>query len=140
MTAPQQWGPPPAGPAWGQPQYPQQQAYAPQGYPQQAYSNPLVSGLLAFFLGSLGAQYFYEGRTVAGVVSLLFSWSGIPSIIGFFGAIGRFGRARRELSGADHTAATVMLAFCWLSLLSVVAFAALGFLGLFAFASVASMR
>lgn len=70
--------------------------------------NPLVAGMLAAFLGTFGAQYFYEGRLAAAILSLVFCWTGIPLFVGLFGSFGRFARARRELRGADATAATAL--------------------------------
>lgn len=49
--------------------------------------NRAVAIVLAFFLGSFGIHKFYLGRNVAGVLSLLFFWTGIPwivSVIDFF--------------------------------------------------------
>ena len=39
--------------------------------------------LLAFFLGGFGAHKFYLGKTVAGILYLVFCWTIIPSIIAF---------------------------------------------------------
>jgi TM2 domain-containing membrane protein YozV len=36
--------------------------------------------LLALFLGGLGAHHFYLGRTLAGVLSVIFFWTFIPAI------------------------------------------------------------
>ncbi len=48
-----------------------------------SYEKDEVAGvLLALFLGSFGAHQFYLGRTGAGIVYLLFSWTGIPAILG----------------------------------------------------------
>ena len=43
-----------------------------------------VAALLAIFLGSLGIQYFYLGKSTAGIISLIVSLCtcGIPSIYG----------------------------------------------------------
>lgn len=46
--------------------------------------NKIVYALLAFFLGTFGAQEFYAGNTRAGVLSLLFCWTGIPTIYGIY--------------------------------------------------------
>lgn len=40
-----------------------------------------VACLLALFLGWMGAHKFYMGNTKAGILYLLFSWTGIPMII-----------------------------------------------------------
>lgn len=42
-----------------------------------------AAGLWCVFLGQFGAHWFYLGRTVAGVLSLLFFWTAIPGIIAF---------------------------------------------------------
>lgn len=41
-----------------------------------------VALLLAFFLGWCGVHHFYLGNTLAGIMSVLFFWTGIPSLIG----------------------------------------------------------
>ena len=43
--------------------------------------------LLAFFLGSIGIHHFYAGKTAAGVMSILFCWTGIPGFIAFINFI-----------------------------------------------------
>lgn len=43
----------------------------------------LVGALLALFLGGLGIHKFYNGRTVQGIIYLLFCWTFIPAIVGF---------------------------------------------------------
>lgn len=43
--------------------------------------NKLTSGLLALFLGGIGVHKFYLGQTTAGVLYLLFFWTGIPAIL-----------------------------------------------------------
>lgn len=35
--------------------------------------------LLAFFVGGIGAHHFYNGKTVRGLLYLLFVWTMIPS-------------------------------------------------------------
>jgi TM2 domain-containing membrane protein YozV len=47
----------------------------------------VVAGLLAILLGGLGIHKFYLGKLGQGVLYLLFSWTGIPSIIGFIEGI-----------------------------------------------------
>ena len=44
--------------------------------------------LLALFLGGIGAHDFYVGKPVAGVIKLVFCWTGIPTIISLFNIIG----------------------------------------------------
>jgi hypothetical protein len=43
----------------------------------------LITFLLCFFLGGFGAHEFYVGKTGAGILMLVFCWTGIPSIIAF---------------------------------------------------------
>lgn len=40
--------------------------------------------ILAFFLGGLGIHKFYLGKTVQGIMYMLFCWTLIPSILAFF--------------------------------------------------------
>jgi TM2 domain-containing membrane protein YozV len=42
-----------------------------------------VAAILAFFFGWMGGHKFYLGQPGAGLVYLLFSWTFIPSILGF---------------------------------------------------------
>ena len=42
-----------------------------------------AAGLWCVFLGGFGAHWFYLHRTVAGILSLIFFWTGIPGIIAF---------------------------------------------------------
>lgn len=39
--------------------------------------------IMAFILGGVGLHKFYLGRITAGIFYLLFSWTGIPVILGF---------------------------------------------------------
>jgi len=43
--------------------------------------NKWVSVLLAFFVGGFGGHKFYLGNTGAGVVYLMFCWTGIPLLV-----------------------------------------------------------
>lgn len=43
----------------------------------------LTAGALGIFFGSFGAHKFYLGKTLWGVLYLLFCWTGIPFIVGF---------------------------------------------------------
>ena len=49
--------------------------------------NKVVAGLLGILLGGFGAHKFYLGRWGMGLVYILFSWTYIPSIIGFIEGI-----------------------------------------------------
>jgi TM2 domain-containing membrane protein YozV len=49
--------------------------------------NKTVAGLLALFLGGLGMHKFYLGQGVQGVLYLIFCWTFIPAILGFFEGI-----------------------------------------------------
>ena len=46
-----------------------------------------VAGLLAILLGTFGIHCFYLGRIARGIFSIIFAWTGIPAIIGFFEGI-----------------------------------------------------
>lgn len=76
--------PPP--PPYGQAVPPQYGHMQPPPYQPVYYNrkNKVVAGLLAIFLGGFGIHKFYLGRIGWGVVYLLFCWTYIPSIIGFF--------------------------------------------------------
>ena len=52
--------------------------------------NKTTAGLLAIFLGGIGMHKFYLGRTSAGILRLLFSWTFIPALIGIFDGIHLF--------------------------------------------------
>ncbi|HUO34494.1 MAG TPA: zinc-ribbon domain and TM2 domain-containing protein [Candidatus Acidoferrum sp.] len=49
--------------------------------------NRIAAALFAIFLGDFGIHKFYLGRVGAGVVYLIFFWTGIPAIIGFIEGI-----------------------------------------------------
>lgn len=85
-----------------QPQQNQNGAYGYQQQPQVVVvnqQNTAVAGntktpvkkvpyiLLAILLGTLGAQFFYSGKTGAGVASVIFCWTIIPAIIGIIQGI-----------------------------------------------------
>jgi hypothetical protein len=42
----------------------------------------VTAGVLALVVGFIGVQHFYMGRIGAGIVSVIFFWTGIPFIIG----------------------------------------------------------
>lgn len=45
--------------------------------------NRYVAAILAFLLGGIGIQWFYLGRTMYGILSVLFCWTGVPAVISF---------------------------------------------------------
>lgn len=47
----------------------------------------VTAGVLAILLGGIGAHKFYLGNIGIGLVYLLFSWTGIPMIIGLIEGI-----------------------------------------------------
>ncbi len=49
--------------------------------------NRVNYALFALLLGSIGAQYFYIHKPVAGILCIFFSWTTIPGIIGFIQGI-----------------------------------------------------
>ncbi|MCH5220108.1 MAG: NINE protein [Muribaculaceae bacterium] len=50
---------------------------------QTGKRDKIVALLLTFFLGGFGAQYFYYGEYVKGVLCLIFCWTFIPAIWAF---------------------------------------------------------
>ena len=42
-----------------------------------------IAALLAFVGGIIGAQYFYMGRRVLGVICVILCWTGYPALLGF---------------------------------------------------------
>ncbi|MDF0726298.1 NINE protein [Cytobacillus sp. S13-E01] len=49
--------------------------------------NRVAAGVLGILLGGLGIHKFYLGKIWMGILYLLFSWTGIPSIIGLIEGI-----------------------------------------------------
>ncbi len=47
----------------------------------------LTAVLLALFFGWFGVHWFYLNRTLYGVLSLIFSWTGVPAVISFISVI-----------------------------------------------------
>ncbi len=47
----------------------------------------IVAGILAILLGSIGIHKFYLGKVGAGILYLLFCWTGIPAFVGFIEGI-----------------------------------------------------
>jgi len=61
---------------------------------EQARRDEIVGVLLAVFLGSFGIHHFYLRRNGLGLLYLLFSWTGIPALLGFVEAFFMPGRVR----------------------------------------------
>ncbi|MFC5864242.1 NINE protein [Acidicapsa dinghuensis] len=73
--------------------YPNQQVIFQQQY-EAVRKDELIAVLLALFLGGFGAHHFYMGRIGLGVLYLVFSWTGIPWIIGWVECFFMPGRVR----------------------------------------------
>lgn len=46
-----------------------------------------IAAILALFLGGLGVHKFYLGKYLSGILYLVFSWTFIPTILGFISGI-----------------------------------------------------
>lgn len=68
-------------------QTPYQQPYYVQPPVQVSSKSKVAAGILALFLGGLGAHKFYLGQTGMGIVYLLLCWTFIPSCIAFIEGI-----------------------------------------------------
>jgi TM2 domain-containing membrane protein YozV len=55
--------------------------------PYRPRKDKTAAGLLAILLGGFGAQRFYLGQTGLGILSILFCWTYIPSLIGLIEGI-----------------------------------------------------
>jgi len=62
---------------------------------ERARKDEVVGILLAIFLGGFGIHQFYLGRNTAGIIYLLLSWTGIPTIFGWVEAFFMSGRVRQ---------------------------------------------
>jgi TM2 domain-containing membrane protein YozV len=51
---------------------------------ERARKDEVVGVLLALFLGGIGIHHFYLRRNTAGIIYLLFCWTGIPMVISWF--------------------------------------------------------
>ncbi len=49
--------------------------------------NKIVAGLFGIFLGGFGIHKFYLGKIVQGIFYIVFSWTLIPSFVGFIEGI-----------------------------------------------------
>ena len=61
---------------------------------EHARRDEFIGVLLAVFLGTFGIHHFYMRRNGLGVLYLLFSWTGIPSVLGWIEAFFMPGRVR----------------------------------------------
>ena len=61
---------------------------------ERARKDEVIGVLLAIFLGGLGIHHFYLRRDGLGLLYLIFSWTGIPMIIGWIEAFFMPGRVR----------------------------------------------
>ncbi len=56
--------------------------------PQEERSDVLfhkiAQSVLSIFLGTIGAQKFYQGKYVLGALCIIFFWTGIPTLVGFY--------------------------------------------------------
>lgn len=57
---------------------------------------PVTGVLLALFLGGLGVHKFWQGKTTAGVLYLLFFWTGIPALLALIECFLMPGWCRKE--------------------------------------------
>ncbi|MFN9175585.1 MAG: TM2 domain-containing protein [Synechocystis sp.] len=55
--------------------------------PSMVMKNRFVALVFALFLGSFGLHKFYLGHVLAGIMYLIFSWTGIPTILSFIDVI-----------------------------------------------------
>lgn len=65
----------------------------------EASKEEVVGVLLALFLGGFGIHRFYLGQMGTGVLYLIFSWTGIPTILGFIECFFMPGRVRAYNAG-----------------------------------------
>lgn len=49
--------------------------------------NKVLAGVLAIFAGGFGVHHFYLGKTVRGIIYLLFCWAYVPAILGLIEGI-----------------------------------------------------
>ena len=81
----QQYQQPPMQQQYQQPMYQQPQVVINNGGFNERSNwpikNKMVAGILAILLGGIGVHKFYLGNAAAGILYLLFCWTGIPAII-----------------------------------------------------------
>src|SRR5258707_6607558 len=76
---------------------------------ERARRDEIAGVLLAIFLGGLGIHRFYLGETVPGILYLVFSWTGIPTIIGWVECFFMPDRVRRYNAAQAAAIATHIL-------------------------------
>lgn len=62
---------------------------------ERARKDEVIGVLLAIFLGGLGIHHFYLRRNGLGILYLLFSWTAIPTILGWIDAFFTPNRVRQ---------------------------------------------
>lgn len=76
---------------------------------EQARRDEVIGVLLALFLGGLGIHHFYLRRTGLGILYLCFSWTGIPTVLGFIEAFFMPSRVRLyNAQQASYIAAQIL--------------------------------
>jgi TM2 domain-containing membrane protein YozV len=97
----------------------------------------IVAAALALILGGIGAHKFYLGKVALGVVYLLFSWTGIPSLIAWIEGITYLAKSNeawaQEYGGSVETPSSLAIGCLWivalLPFLFIFGIVALIFLG-----------
>ncbi len=110
---------------------------SPQMVFQQQYAavrrDEFVGVLLALFLGGFGIHKFYLGQTGMGLLYLIFSWTGIPWVLGWIECFFMPGRVRiyNAIQAGGIAAALGMTAPAWVNYPGFVppGFAGSGFAG-----------
>lgn len=70
--------------------------------------NRTTAAILALFLGGFGIHRFYLGAPVRGFMYLLFCWTLVPAILGFFTALRLLAMSDREFNAAYNRGVTVV--------------------------------
>lgn len=55
--------------------------------PSWPIKSKTTAGVLGILLGGIGVHKFYLGKTGAGILSILFCWTGIPAVLGLIEGI-----------------------------------------------------
>ena len=76
---------------------------------ERASKSDVVGVLLALFFGTFGIHHFYLHRNGLGVLYLVFSWTGIPAILGFIECFLMPSRVRQyNAIQAQHIASQIL--------------------------------